>query len=75
MKRNNLYNVIPLEKTIVKKLTNNSSYKNDMLNPVNLTDWSMTCLVSFVMRKRKPHSFSKSYSEEEKPTHLFYTIT
>ena len=69
MKRNNLYNVIHLEKMIVKKLTNNSSEKNDMLNPVNLTDWSMTCIVSFVMQKRNPHSFSKSYSEEEKPAH------
>ena len=73
MNRKNLYNVIPLETTIIIKLQIFFG-KSDALNPVNLTDWSMTCS-TFVMQKRKPHLFGKSHSEEEKPANLFYTIT
>ena len=45
MNKNNLCKLIPLKTTIVTKPTNTSSENTDLLNSVNLSDWSITCFL------------------------------
>ena len=47
MNKNNLCKLIPLKTTIVTKPTNTSSENTDLLNSVNLSNWSITCYLFY----------------------------